>query len=148
MFHWTAPHPKIKIEVSSYWLEDGGVLIDPLVPRDVGSSGSAERTTSPAAIILSNRHHYRASDQLVQRFSCPVYCVRAGLHQFTHGEPVTAFDFGDELPGGLRAIEIGGLCPDDTALYLPRLSPSGSPTGSSAAGLGVRTLRWDSSQTR
>lgn len=140
MFHWTAPHPKIKIEVSSYWLEDGGVLIDPLVPRDVGVEWFAERTTSPAAIILSNRHHYRASDQLVQRFSCPVYCVRAGLHQFTHGEPVTAFDFGDELPGGLRAIEIGGLCPDDTALYLPRLSAiwfadgvvSGGPRGQNA----------------
>lgn len=122
VFHWTALHPNIKVAVSSYWLEDDGVLIDPLIPPDLGVEWFAERTTSPAAIILTNRHHYRASDQLVQRFGCPVYCVRAGLHQFTRGEPVTGFDFGGELPGGLRAVEIGGLCPDDTALYLARLS--------------------------
>jgi hypothetical protein len=34
-FHRTALHPRIQIEVSSYWLENGGVLIDPLVPPDL-----------------------------------------------------------------------------------------------------------------
>ena len=33
-FHWTRSHPKIKIEVSSYYLADEGILIDPLVPEE------------------------------------------------------------------------------------------------------------------
>jgi hypothetical protein len=119
VFHWTAIHPRILIEVSSYWLEDGGVLIDPLVPPDVGLEWFADRPTPPAAIVLSNRHHYRDSARFVEQFASPVYCCRSGLHEFTHDEPVTGFDPGDRLPGGLVAYEVGGLCPDETALYLP-----------------------------
>jgi hypothetical protein len=115
VYHWTAIHPNIKVEVSSYWLEDGGVLIDPLVPPDAGIEWFATRATPPTAIVLSNRHHYRHSD----KFNLPVHCVRAGLHEFGPGRPVTGFDFGDELPGGLIAHEIGAICPDDTALELP-----------------------------
>jgi hypothetical protein len=119
IFHWTAIHPRILIEVSSYWLEDGGVLIDPLVPPDVGLEWFADRPTPPAAIVLSNRHHYRDSARFVEQFAAPAYCCRSGLHEFTHDEPVTGFDPGDRLPGGLVAYEVGGLCPDETALYLP-----------------------------
>ncbi len=119
VFHWTAIHPRIHIEVSSYWLEDGGVLIDPLIPSDAGLEWFADRPTPPAAIVLSNRHHYRDSARFVERFASSVYCSRAGLHEFTHGESVTAFDPGDTLPGGVVACEVGGLCPDETALYIP-----------------------------
>jgi hypothetical protein len=44
VFHWTVRHPKLHIEVSSYWLEDTGVLIDPLVPEPEGLAWFAERT--------------------------------------------------------------------------------------------------------
>ncbi len=118
VYHWTTVHPKIHVEVSSYWLDESGVLIDPLIPADVGAEWFAARPTPPSAIVLSNRHHYRHSSELAERFGCPVLCVRSGLHEFTHGETVTAFDPGDTLPGGLLAYEIGGICPDDTALYL------------------------------
>jgi hypothetical protein len=118
IYHWTAVHPHIKVEVSSYWLERGGVLIDPLIPPDVGIEWFADRDQPPAAIVMSNRHHYRDSGRLSERYGCPVYCVRAGLHEFTHGEEITAFDPGDTLPGGLVAYEIGGICPDDMALHL------------------------------
>lgn len=30
-----------------------------------------------------------------------------------------AFRFGDELPGGVRALKVGILCPEETALLLP-----------------------------
>ena len=33
LYHWTAVHPKIRIAVSSYWLADARVLLDPLLPR-------------------------------------------------------------------------------------------------------------------
>jgi hypothetical protein len=120
VFHWTAPHPKIHIEVSSYWLEDSGVLIDPLVPRDEGLEWFDERSVAPSAILLSNRHHYRESDRFAERFGCTVHCNRAGLHEFSNGRAVEGFDVGERLPGGIVAVELGSICPDDTALYLPQ----------------------------
>jgi Metallo-beta-lactamase superfamily len=118
VYHWTTVHPKIRMEVASYWLDNGGVLIDPLIPPDVGIDWFAQRSTPPSAIVLSNRHHFRHSAELASRYDCPVLCVRTGLHEFTHGEDVTPFDPGDMLPGGLLAFEVGGICPDEMALYL------------------------------
>jgi len=51
-----------------------------------------------------------------------VHCVRAGLDEFTDGAKVEPFDFGDELPGGAVAYEVGAICPDETALHLPALA--------------------------
>jgi len=118
VFHWQAVHPKIHIEVSSYWLEDGGVLVDPLVPPDAGVEWFAARATPPTAILLSNRHHYRESARFVEAFGCPVLCNRAGLHEFTHGEDVQGFEIGERLPGDVLACEVGVICPDETALHL------------------------------
>jgi glyoxylase-like metal-dependent hydrolase (beta-lactamase superfamily II) len=119
VFHWTSAHPRIGIEVASYWLDGHGVLFDPLVPADVGVEWFASRPARPAAILLSNRHHYRQSDRFVEAFGCTVRCNRAGLHEFVPEQEVEGFDVGDRLPGGAVAHEVGGLCPDDTALYLP-----------------------------
>jgi hypothetical protein len=119
VFHWTARHPKIQIEVSSYWLDEPGVLFDPLVPAQEGLEWFAERAATPAAILLSNRHHYRDSARFVERFGCTVYCNSVGLHEFFGGEAVTGFDVGEELPGGVVACELGAICADDTALYIP-----------------------------
>jgi hypothetical protein len=119
VFHWTTVHPRIGIEVSSYWLEDTGVVIDPLVPRPEGLDWFAGRTLTPAAILLSNRHHYRESDRFAERFGCSVYCNRSGLHEFSEGEAVQGFDVGDPLPGGAVARELDAICPDETALHLP-----------------------------
>jgi len=118
VFHWTARHPKIDAEVSSYWLDAPGVLFDPLVPPDEGLQWFAGRTVTPAAVLLSNRHHYRESDRFVERFGCTVHCNRAGLHEFAPGEVIEGFDVGDELPGGVVACDMGAICPDDTALHL------------------------------
>ncbi|MGA7538834.1 MAG: hypothetical protein WBW93_08705, partial [Steroidobacteraceae bacterium] len=70
VFHWPAIHPRIHTEVSSYWLQDGGILIDPLVPPDVGLQWFECRATLPAAILLSNRHHYRDSARFQDVFGC------------------------------------------------------------------------------
>jgi glyoxylase-like metal-dependent hydrolase (beta-lactamase superfamily II) len=118
--HWTAVHPNIGIEVSSYWLEHGGVLIDPLVPPDAGLEWFAGRSTPPQTIVLSNRHHYRESERFLRRFDCgPVRVPRSGLHEFGERPPVEPYDPGDTLSSGLYVFEIGALCPDDMALHLP-----------------------------
>ncbi|HEV2922613.1 MAG TPA: hypothetical protein VGW98_01150 [Solirubrobacteraceae bacterium] len=119
VFHWSAIHPRIRTEVSSYWIEDTGVLIDPLVPQPEGLDWFAGRALAPTAILLSNRHHYREADRFAERFGCSVYCNRLGLHEFSEGEPVHGFDAGDLLAGGAVAHDLDAICPDDTALFLP-----------------------------
>ncbi len=121
LFHWTARHPHLHVEVSSYWLEHSGVAIDPLLPPAAGLEWFASRATPPAAVLLSNRHHYRHAGRLAERFDCPIYCNRLGLHEFTAEQPVAGSDVGQQLPGGVLACEMGAICPDDTALFLPEL---------------------------
>jgi hypothetical protein len=116
IWHWTARHPKIKIEVSSYYLPTERVLIDPIEPAEGLERFEGEQ---PAHVLLTNRHHYRSTASFVQRFGVSVHCVREGMHEFTHDEPVQPFDFGDELPGGIVAHAVGAICPDETALHIP-----------------------------
>ena len=117
IWHWDAVHPRIGIRVHSYYLESERVLIDPIAPGD-GLGWFAEHGP-PTDVLLTNRHHYRSSGEFVARFGVSVRCVREGIHEFTQGEPVEPFDFGDELPGGIVAHEVGALCPDETALFIP-----------------------------
>ena len=115
VFHWVVPHPRTEIPVSSYYLAGERVLIDPLVPEE----GLDWFEQAPMHVLLTNRHHYRGSAAFQERFGCQVWCVEQGLHEFTGGEQVTAFHFGDELPGKIHAVAIGALCPDETALHIP-----------------------------
>ena len=117
--HWRTRHPSIGSEVDSWWLTGQGVLIDPLVPGDVGLDWFAVQPDTPTAIVLSNRHHYRGSAEFRERFGCTVHVPRTGLDNFgPDRQPVEPYDPGDQLPGGLQVHEIGALCPDDMALHL------------------------------
>jgi hypothetical protein len=118
IWHWSAGHPRIKIVVHSYYLPEEGVLIDPIAP-DEGLDWFAEHGP-PTDIVLTNRHHYRSSAELVGRFGVTVRCAREGLHEFTHGERIEPFDVGDELPGGIVVHGVGAICPDETALHIPQ----------------------------
>ena len=113
IFHWTARHPNIGIEVSSYWLPGPGVLIDPLqVPDDVDAVEE---------IVLTNRHHRRGSFEARERFGTSrVRVPRTGLHEFDLGDPVEPYDFGDRLARGEVVVhEVGVICPDEAALHVP-----------------------------
>jgi len=116
VWHWTRVHPKIKIEVSSFYLADERVLLDPLVPE-----GGLDRFPGePEHVLLTNRHHLRESAKFRDRFGCKVWCVEQGMHEFTQEQQVHPFRWGDDLPGGIAAVEIGALCPDETALWIAR----------------------------
>ena len=119
VYNWTAIHPKIGVPVSSYWLDEPGVLIDPLIPEEEGIGWFARRPTRPTGILLSNRHHYRHSGELSREYGCAVYCNSVGLHEFTHGELLIGFQVDQELPGGVITCELDAICPDDTALHIP-----------------------------
>ena len=116
IYHWTTVHPKIKMEVSSYYLVPERALLDPLIPAE----GLDWFDPPPENIYLTNRHHYRHCAEFEEHFGCKVWCVEQGLHEFTNGKTVHAFQFGDKLPGNVEAVEIGALCPDESALFISR----------------------------
>jgi hypothetical protein len=118
VFHWTALHPKIKMLVSSYFLAEEGVVLDPMVPSE-GVDWFNEHTP-PAAVVLTNRHHYRQADQFVDQFGCEVFCHRLGLHEFTEDQNVEGFDDGDEPVPGIEVKHVGSICPDEAAIHVPR----------------------------
>jgi hypothetical protein len=117
LYHWTAAHPKIRIEVSSYWLADARVLLDPLLPR--GGLDWLREVGPPEHVVLTNRHHWRDCSRIVAAFGCPVWCNALGLHELEREagrERVRGFRAGEALPGGVESHEVGVLCPDETAL--------------------------------
>ena len=113
--HWTAPHPKIKMNVSSYWLAAPRVLLDPLdVPGDV---------REVREIVLSNRHHKRDAFDAAERFGAPVRVPRVGLHEFGDDDPVEPYDFEEPFAGGaITAYQVTEYWPDDCALHIPSVS--------------------------
>jgi glyoxylase-like metal-dependent hydrolase (beta-lactamase superfamily II) len=116
--HWTAPHERIGIDVSSYYLSDELVLLDPMEPPE--GLDWFEENGPPTDVLLTNRHHDRHAWRFAERFGCRVHCVRVGLGELEGRGEVVPFDFGDELPGGAIAHEVGAICPDECALHIPK----------------------------
>ena len=117
LFHWTAIHPKIKIEVSSYYVLEHGVLLDPLVPPEGFDWFRARRT--PELVILTNRHHFRHCAEFQGAFGCTVWCNAEGMNEFQAGEKVEPFAVGHVFPGGIESHPVGAICSDETALRIP-----------------------------
>jgi hypothetical protein len=115
MLHWTAFRDTIGQDVHSYYDLASGTLLDPMIPLE-GIEAFDERPVH--RIVLTNRHHYRQAGEFTARFGCPVLCHEAGLHEFADGREVEGFAWGDELAPGVRALEVGVLCPDETAIHL------------------------------
>jgi hypothetical protein len=125
--HWTAVHPAIRIEVSSYSIAAARTLLDPLVPEEglEWFRGAAV----PEHVLLTNRLHTRQSVQFVDAFGCDVYTNRAGLDHFGPSGEITdveprGFEAGETLPGGIRSLAVGALCPDETAFLVPGPEPA------------------------
>jgi len=120
LFHWITFHEGIGQDVHSYYIAAAkpAVLIDPRVPEE--GIQWFEGHPRPAHIYLTNRLHYRHSDKFSKAFNATVWCHRAGLHHFGKKRPVKGFKHGDVLPGGITALEVGVLCPEETALYWPK----------------------------
>jgi hypothetical protein len=121
IWHWKAPHPRIGMEVSSYFLPGQGVLLDPLAPD--AELEQLEELGPPREILLTNRHHWRDCQKLAGRFGVTVRAPRTGMHEFSEDDPVEPYDFGDTLAGGAVTVhEVGSICPDEAALHIPAVS--------------------------
>lgn len=117
LWHWTARHEHIGVDVSSYYLELERVVLDPMTPPP-GLEWFQEHGV-PEHVLMTNRHHDRHAWQFRDAFGCTVHCIRNGLHEVDGRGPAEPFDFGDTLPGNAVAYEVGVICPDETALHLP-----------------------------
>lgn len=117
LWHWTARHDRIGTEVSSYYLEAERVVLDPVLPPE--GLEWFEARGAPEHVLMTNRHHDRHAWDLQRVFGSTVHCIRNGVHELDGRGRVEPFEFGDELPGGAIAHEIGAICPDETALYIP-----------------------------
>jgi hypothetical protein len=117
LWQWRAHHPAIDKDVSCCYLAPERVAIDALIPPE--GLEWFERHGAPEHVLLSNRHHSRDAWALHEAFGATVHCIRNGLHELAGAGPVEAFDFGDELPGGVIVHEVGAICPDETALHIP-----------------------------
>ena len=115
VWHWTATHPNTGSEVSSYWVRPARAVIDALLAE---AGIDAFRDEPPDRVLLSNRHHLRHGDASPMSSGCTILCSRPGLHQFDHGPEVEGFDFGDDVAPGVEALEVGAICPDESALLI------------------------------
>lgn len=116
LYHWTAIHPEIKIAVSSYYIEEASVVLDPLIPAE-GLEWFRARVV-PRHVILTNRLHYRHSREFAEGLGCEILCTNHGLHHFAPDQHVRGFEPGEILPGKIATHEIGVLCPDESALHM------------------------------
>lgn len=125
IWHWTAPNESIGgKDVSSYYLVEERVVLDPMAPP-----GQPD-WFQPEHAILTCRHHSRAAWDL----GLVPLVVEQGAHELEGRGEFGTYAWGDELPGGIVACEVGALSPDETALYLPRHR---------ALAIGDGVVRWD-----
>jgi hypothetical protein len=108
LIDYSAFHRGIGLRVHSHYVVDPGVLIDPMTP-------DGDLPGAPRLVVLTNRHHLRRATD----FGCPILCHEAGLHEFEGTDvDVDGFAWGEELAPGVRALEVGVLCPEETALHV------------------------------
>jgi glyoxylase-like metal-dependent hydrolase (beta-lactamase superfamily II) len=120
-YHWETFYPKIRQVVHSHYWAPGKTAIDPLLggdDRDAVLDALRERGVDQ--IVLSNRHHWRSSGELRAAFpNAPVLCNDKGLWEFEDDDrDVEGFAFGALVAPGLKALEYGAICPEDTVLRL------------------------------
>lgn len=112
---WTTFHDAIGADVSSYYVEPLATVIDPALPPD-GLEWFEGRNVE--RVVLTNRHHYRASDHFHERFGVPVLAVEQGMHEIGERPGVRSFAFGDEVAPSITAHPIEPSWPDEGALHI------------------------------
>jgi hypothetical protein len=124
VWHWTARRETIGSDVSSYYLAEERVAIDPLLPPE------RPDWFRPEHVLLTCRHHDRDAWQLGR----DVWVMAHGAYELEGRGEVRTYEWGDELPGGVIAQKVDALSPDETALYSP---------AHRALAVGDGVIRWE-----
>ena len=115
--HWTTFYDAIHHDVSSYYVEPGGVLIDPMVPEE-GLDALADGGSRPQQIVLTSGNHTRHADRLAEAFAIPIRVSPEGAERIGGALDVELYHAGDDIAPGVRALHVGVLSPDEYALHL------------------------------
>jgi hypothetical protein len=115
--HWTTLRETIGMQVSSYWIQPAGVLVDPMVP-DEGLEAFEAAAVRPQQVVLTTGLHTRHSERFADAFSIPIRAPREAADRL--GDRLTFEPYTDheELAPTVRAVQIGVLCPDEYALHI------------------------------
>ncbi|HEY3019650.1 MAG TPA: hypothetical protein VGJ32_05630 [Solirubrobacteraceae bacterium] len=117
LFHWTTFHEGIGFQVSSYYVEPAGALIDARVP-DEGLEGAFGGRATPQQAIVTSGLHMRHADRFAEAYGCRVRAPAEARDRLGDDASFEAYDDGDEVAPGITAIQIGALCPDEYALHI------------------------------
>ena len=128
IWHWTAVRESIGKPVSSYYLAEERVVLDPMTPP--WPLDGRPDWFQPRHAILTCRHHSRDAWKL----GLVPLVVEQGAHELEGRGEFGTYAWGDELPGGIVACEVDALSPDETALYLPQHR---------ALAIGDGVVRWE-----
>jgi hypothetical protein len=120
IWHWTAFRDTIGQEVSSYWIEAAGIVIDPMVPPDVGLEWFESREVQPQQLVLTIGLHWRQCDEYRERFGdIPVRVPAASLERYAGTDrQAEKYEWGDEVAPGVTAVEVDAIAPDEAALHI------------------------------
>jgi len=116
LFHWTTFHDGVGSNVSSYYVRPAEVVIDPRVP-DQGIA-ALDELGDPRQIVLTTGLHRRHAEQIAQELGIPIRAPRQARERLGDELDFEPYDDAAELAPGIRAIEIGVLCPDEYALHV------------------------------
>jgi hypothetical protein len=125
LWHWTARRESIGHKVSSYYLTEERVAIDPMLPPE------RPEWFRPEHVLLTCRHHDRDAWKLD---GSTVWVMARGAHELEGRGEFRTYEWGDELPAGVVAHEVDALAPDETALHIP---------GHRALAFGDAVIRWE-----
>ncbi|MBI2566002.1 MAG: hypothetical protein HYV63_03065 [Candidatus Schekmanbacteria bacterium] len=172
---WTVPHPDWRPSPPGSpgdWDRDVGcvlyeapdpdeplLLVDPLAPQE-GDAAVAfwqmldervQRRRGAVVLVVLNSFHHRSAGLIAQRYAASgavavwAHADAADRHR-GFGVPVTSsFRDDPELAKGIRAYSIEGLCPGESALYLPAagaLIVADSLLGGRDGGLRLPPITW------
>jgi hypothetical protein len=115
--HWTTFRDTIGTDVSSYWVQPAGVLVDPMVP-DEGLEAFEALAVRPQQVVLTTGLHTRHAERFADAFSIPIRAPREAAERL--GDRLTFEPYTDheELAPAVHAVHIGVLCPDEYALHI------------------------------
>ena len=116
LYQWTVAWPRYPLE--SYLIEtrDGCIAIDPqdAHPNVFGNSHSNVRH-----VILTNHYHERAAAIWKHRYGATVWAPKDDLNDLETVTADEAYSQSSILPGGIKAVHLGGITEGEHALLWP-----------------------------
>lgn len=114
IFHWRVHHPAVGANVSSYYIEPAGVVLDPKTPP----GGWEALPGSPQQVLLTSGHHHRDAADCARHFGIPIRASREAAEHMGDRLQVETFNDHDEPAPGVTAIHIGKLSADEGAFHI------------------------------